>query len=77
MICFWAWQVCNEAWSCCRYHQHFGNRFPRQINDLDLVAHKVLEADVDLVAEHPGFKDEAYRRRRKGELGDDPDVVHG
>jgi phenylalanine-4-hydroxylase len=38
--------------------------FPRQIEELDLIANHTLDAGSDLEADHPGFKDAEYRRRR-------------
>ena len=38
--------------------------FPRHITELDLIANNTLDAGTDLQANHPGFSDEAYRRRR-------------
>ncbi|MEQ8485582.1 MAG: ACT domain-containing protein [Pseudomonadales bacterium] len=38
--------------------------FPRQVAELDRVAGHTLQAGSDLEADHPGFHDQAYRRRR-------------
>ena len=38
--------------------------FPRHISELDLIAHRTLDAGVDLESDHPGFNDETYRARR-------------
>lgn len=38
--------------------------FPRQIEELDLIANNTLDAGTDLQADHPGFHDPSYRARR-------------
>lgn len=43
--------------------------FPRHVSELDLIANRVLDAGIDLEADHPGFYDPMYRQRRQ-ELAD-------
>lgn len=38
--------------------------FPRQVAELDRIASHTLDAGADLQADHPGFKDPDYRKRR-------------
>jgi len=39
--------------------------FPRRKKDLDAIANEILDAGAELEADHPGFHDPVYRRRRQ------------
>mmetsp|Transcript_16923 Transcript_16923/g.30324 ORF Transcript_16923/g.30324 Transcript_16923/m.30324 type:complete len:523 (+) Transcript_16923:145-1713(+) len=39
--------------------------FPRKISDIDVFAHRTLDAGAELESDHPGFSDHEYRDRRR------------
>ena len=54
-------QYCHLASSKA---DEFASWFPRQLRDLDTFAEKILSFGMELDADHPGFKDPEYRKRR-------------